>query len=460
MEFTFETIGINTFLTCMTDVEKMDDFSLKMLENNEIDGLLPFSSIQENRKKKVRYAITSYETLESYMRRPLTLSKILNILESIAKTALELDEYMLYMNGIVLDAAYMYTEIKTGKTRLVYLPLKSSENVDVFEFLRNLLGRVQYEAPESAVSILKISNEINSGKITGLGQLLDAIKEVKTVCEKTGQRSEKPVRQEWKEEPKVYEAPPEFVIPKVQQEVKEQPGISKDDKKKHFGFLGSERKEKEQPKPKKKRSEMKGASPAFAIPGMEAEQILAEIPSAIENETPAAEKGVKKGFLGFKKKEKAVSGTDILRAPQIPAMELEAPVMNIKKQQPRLDFGQTIISPPDDEMTVVGGEAGCGRNGVPYILRRANGQKMYLEKDITKIGRESAYVDFYVGDNLQIGRSHAEIVRSGQDFFIKDNNSKNHTYVNRRMVTGGELALLREGDIITLASEDFEYHES
>lgn len=31
---------------------------------------------------------------------------------------MELEEYMLYMNGIVLEPAYMYTEIGTGKTRI------------------------------------------------------------------------------------------------------------------------------------------------------------------------------------------------------------------------------------------------------------------------------------------------------------------------------------------------------
>ena len=161
MEFTFEAIGTNTFLTYMADIGEFDEFSMKMLENNQIEGILPFSHIQENRKKKIRFSITSYETLDSYIRRPLSLSKILNIIESVARSALELEEYMLYMNGIVLEPAYMYTEIGTGKTRLIYLPLKNTENIDVFGFLRKLLGTIQYESPENAVCILKISNDIN-----------------------------------------------------------------------------------------------------------------------------------------------------------------------------------------------------------------------------------------------------------------------------------------------------------
>ena len=72
------------------------------------------------------------------------------------------------------------------------------------------------------------------------------------------------------------------------------------------------------------------------------------------------------------------------------------------KEERKLDFGKTIISQPDDEVTVVEGWEEKANQSISYILRRANGQKMYLEQDITKIGRESAYVDFYIGDNLQI----------------------------------------------------------
>ena len=50
MEFTFEAIGTNTFLTYMADIGEFDEFSMKMLENNQIEGILPFSHIQEKRK--------------------------------------------------------------------------------------------------------------------------------------------------------------------------------------------------------------------------------------------------------------------------------------------------------------------------------------------------------------------------------------------------------------------------
>ncbi len=467
MEFTFEAIGTNTFLTYMADIEEFDEFSMKMLEHNEIEGILPFSYLQENRKKKIRYAITSYETLESYIRRPLSLPKILNILESIARTALELEEYMLYMNGIVLEPSYMYTEIGTGKTRLVYLPVKNTGNIDVFGFLRNLLGTIQYEAPENAVCILRISNDINSGKITGLEQLLTAIRDAEGDRGKIKipQTDSPVIHQKTDEKPEpVWEPEPVQYMPVMQQPIKAEEEKTKEEKpkekgKKSFGLFGGEKKEKEKAKPKKKKQDAKMISPGFAIPGMGPEITTPPVADAAEIPVSSEIQGGKKGFSGFKKKAKTESAPAVRKG----AFPMEAPLMNIPayplNEEKKLDFGKTIISQPDDEVTVV---EGCGENPgqhISYILRRANGQKMYLEQNITKIGRESAYVDFYIGDKLQIGRSHAEIIRRGQDFFIKDNNSKNHTYVNGRMVVGEELVQLKAGDTITLANEVFEYHE-
>lgn len=461
MEFTYETIGTNTFLTYMADSGIFDEFSLKMLEYNEIEGILPFSSILGNGNRKVRYAITSYETLESYIRRPLSLANIFNVLESIAKAALELEEYMLYTNGIVLDMGYMYVEIRTGKTRLIYLPVCHTENADVFGFLRGLLGKVQYEAPENAVNILKISNDINSGEIAGLKQLLDAIRIAKesvegsgsTYWEKKGQGVPQQISQEKIAFSERTQVPPVAeLIPQVS-EIK--CGETENEKKNH-GIFGGGKKEKEKSKPKKdKKKEEVLLTPGFAIPGVEPERARKE--SFERGEAPKAIvlSSEKKGFFGSRKKKKEENLTEKscaqVNVPVQPAMEM--PV------SPSLNFGETIISQPEEEATVVGDGSGQGM-GVPYLLRRNNGQRMYLEKEVTKIGRESAYVDFYIGDNLQIGRNHAEIVRNGNHFFVRDNQSKNHTYVNGKMVTGNMLVPLEEGFILTLAKEDFEFHEN
>lgn len=500
MEFTYETVGTATFLTCTAQADEFDPFSLKMLEHNTVDGLLPFSSILENRVRKIRYTVTSCETLESYISRPLPLANILNILESIAAAAGELEEYMLYPGGIVAEPSHMYTEIGTGKTRLVYLPVKECGQTDLFSFLRGLPGSVQYADPESAVCVLKISNEINSGKITGISGFLEAVREAKrdlsgTGKQKTGapepERSpqrERGQREEPQESgPKAAQRPapvwkngegglpaPEkgpavsFSVPVLNQQTakKEQEkgeasgfhlfGGKKKPEKEEKKEDGKKKKQKEEKKPEKRM-----ASPGFAIPGMD------QAPAVAIEQEPKEPAKEKKGFLNFKRKEKGKTPENAADA-QIPAGFLPQDAVRSKEayrmdpiqpQEAGLDFGSTILAQPDDELTMVDGYAEAPEAGIACLLRRANGQRMYLEQEITRIGRESAYVDFYIGDNLRIGRSHAEIIRKGDTYYIRDNHSKNHTYVNGQMVTGEEMVPLKVGDVIMLANEAFEYRE-
>ena len=492
MSFTYETIGTTTFLTYAAGPEDFDTFSLKMLEHNEPEGLLPFSCILENRVKKIRYAVTSYETLESYISRPLPLANILNMLESIAAAARELEEYMLYPGGIVTDPAHMYTEIGTGRTRLVYLPVKDREGTELLAFLRGLLGRIQYADPEGSVCILRISNDMNSGRITGIGGLLEAVREAKR--ERTGTGKQEAGLQERKQQAAAKQpvqaaevresrqTVPEAVsfgtpspvrdgaaqsmpfpvpgVPVPPQEIEKEEGQSgfrlfggkkktgREEKKED----GKKKKQKEEKKPDKK-AEKKAASPGFAIPGMEQEQ-----PAYVEKQEQRKGDAEKKGFLNFRKKENMPSGA------QAAQIEAEMPRQAVEPaarehREAALDFGSTVLEQPDGEVAMGDGIFEVGEAGLACLLRRANGQRMYLEQEVTRIGRESAYVDFYIGDNLRIGRSHAEIIRRDGVYYIRDNHSKNHTYVNGQMVTGEELVPLNAGDVIMLANEAFEFQE-
>jgi pSer/pThr/pTyr-binding forkhead associated (FHA) protein len=91
-----------------------------------------------------------------------------------------------------------------------------------------------------------------------------------------------------------------------------------------------------------------------------------------------------------------------------------------------------------------------------YITRVKNQQKMEIAKPMFKIGRSADSADFYVAGNGMVGREHAFIIKDGGSVYIKDNNSKNHTYVNDVMVTAGEKVELKNQDIIRIADEAFE----
>lgn len=122
------------------------------------------------------------------------------------------------------------------------------------------------------------------------------------------------------------------------------------------------------------------------------------------------------------------------------------------------------------ETTVLGGQGFSGETTVlsdgyntvekmrrPYLIRKRTNQKIDISKDIFRIGKEQSYVDFFVNDNTAISRSHADIVKRGDEYFIIDNNSLNHTYVNGEQIQSQVPTLLKDFDTVTLADEFFEY---
>lgn len=93
-------------------------------------------------------------------------------------------------------------------------------------------------------------------------------------------------------------------------------------------------------------------------------------------------------------------------------------------------------------------------NNFPYIIRKKTNDKIFINKNLFKIGKEKTYVDYDISDNNTISRTHADIIKDGDKYFIQDNNSKNHTYVNHSKI-GQDKELLIHDCIITLSNEEF-----
>lgn len=153
--------------------------------------------------------------------------------------------------------------------------------------------------------------------------------------------------------------------------------------------------------------------------------------------------------------------------PQMPGQQ---PMMNTAVQQPGfvptpapqakpMSFGETtILNAGGSPGTVVLNAAtNPALNKVPYLLRTKNFEKVYLNKDVFRIGKERSYVDYCISDNGAISRSHANFITRNGEYFVVDTNSTNHTFVNGTMVQSNEEIKISPGDMIKLANEEFEF---
>jgi pSer/pThr/pTyr-binding forkhead associated (FHA) protein len=93
-----------------------------------------------------------------------------------------------------------------------------------------------------------------------------------------------------------------------------------------------------------------------------------------------------------------------------------------------------------------------------HLVRSSNYDRVDINKPVFRIGKEKSYVDYFVANNNAVSRIHADIVKRGESFYIKDNNSTNHTFVNGKMIDKNEEIEIFDGDAIMLANEGFEFH--
>lgn len=92
------------------------------------------------------------------------------------------------------------------------------------------------------------------------------------------------------------------------------------------------------------------------------------------------------------------------------------------------------------------------------VLKRVKtGEQVLISKQVFKIGTEKDFVDYCIKDNPTISRSHANIVIENEEYYIMDMNSKNHTFVNGRLLSGAKKVKLIHGSSILLANEEFEF---
>lgn len=95
----------------------------------------------------------------------------------------------------------------------------------------------------------------------------------------------------------------------------------------------------------------------------------------------------------------------------------------------------------------------------PTLDRVLTGERISVNKAVFRLGKEKSYVDYFVNNNNAVSRSHADIIVRGKSYYIKDLNSKNHTYVNNQKIPVQVEMQIYDGDTIKLGNEEFVFYE-
>ncbi len=90
------------------------------------------------------------------------------------------------------------------------------------------------------------------------------------------------------------------------------------------------------------------------------------------------------------------------------------------------------------------------------LVKTKTGEKVTIGKREFKIGKERSKVDYCITNN-SVSRIHAIISFENGDYYIKDNNSTNYTYINGEAIAASQKIKLNNNDRIKFSDEEFQF---
>lgn len=94
----------------------------------------------------------------------------------------------------------------------------------------------------------------------------------------------------------------------------------------------------------------------------------------------------------------------------------------------------------------------------PTLFRVHTEESISVNKPVFRLGKENSCVDYFVTNNIAVSRSHADIITRGTHFFVRDLDSKNHTYINNQEIPAHYEVEIHDGDRLKLGNEEFVFN--
>ncbi len=505
-KFYFENQGNGTYLVYeVDDYRRIDQLTMGMLTNNDIVNIAPFVYTERDGQYKCMYNVTAKVSLSQFLETTLEKKKFLALIAGILTAINDADEYMIDIRNLLLDEEKIFVDVSTGNPLIVCLPMVENrrEMPDIREFFKRIVFSSQLNFNEENDYFIRIMNYLNGKNVFSVAEFAQLISSIQNPVEqnKSDQSKAQEKQVSFREPETNVEEVPFFSVQHTDSHGKEipltppicqpgqgssvipQPSIPQPStppapqEQKEISWLylmqhyNKENKElyREQ-KERKKQREKEGEKAKGKVQKKDKKQGKKKdkISSAPSASMPFAVPGAPAG-----------SGTLVIPPPAVPQPQVQhqfqpkpptpdAPVSGLyaRGASPeiparRTNFGETtVLNTPDmvGATTVLTQNMRPGNEmPVPYLLRLKNNERILLNKPVFRIGKEKSYVDYFISDNTAISRSHADIMKREDGYYVVDRNSTNHTYVNDRMIQSGEEVLLEDGTKVRLANEEFEF---
>ena len=195
MSFTYENQGSKSYLVYHFEKqEDIDSVGLGMITNNRINGLAQSVFMRLDDECQVKYDITSKVSAKQVFTGVVDKKIVLGVLNGIADAFLAGDDYMIDTSNILFNMDYIYVNVSTGETYLIYLPVNNGGGENNPEkIIKAILFSSQFNQNENGDYVAKIINYVNSSQILNLKEFKELLRFVENSHSKP-QQTIKPVQ--------------------------------------------------------------------------------------------------------------------------------------------------------------------------------------------------------------------------------------------------------------------------
>lgn len=421
MKIEYDSYNQGVLICKDIDRESIDNLTLKMICNNKINGLASVEYIQNNTKCELKYYVSEMTTADKVLTNEVNKSDLLKLLSGILDSVANIGDYMIDRKNILLDTKYIFVNEKDYNVDLICLPLTNiPENDNMDLFLKKLMVNTTFNQSENCdyvASIINFLNQSDNVSLKDLKQLINSL---------------------------TIEADSD----KAQENTGGNTSVNQGNQ--YINNVDVNNKE----------VQPENAQPAITPVHRENRQAYVQkVNQPVNNGQQAQFQPAN----NIQQQQQPMNSVQPQQSQRLAPKPVTPQHMNVQptsapQNQQGGNFGETTVlnAAASSDTTVL--NPGMLFNNMPYVIRKKTGERIDIDKPVFRIGKEKSYVDYFIGDNSAISRSHANILTKEDKYYIIDTNSTNHTFIEGQMIPPNKEIQLASGQMIKLANEEFEFH--
>ena len=427
--------------------DQIDNLTLGMLKNNDIEGLAPEKAIQRDEDKFFRFDISNTVTLTEYLGESVKKEKVLKAFYGIAVAIKVGMEYMINWTSYILDNDSIYVNPESDAVQIICVPLIARMNDgNTCQFFKNILFTAQFDEDEDGDYVGKLITMLNPKTFT----LEKWIEELENLLEIEHRVFEDNIIIDDDSEETTEVSAEETAEEKAETPVKEPAAETPaEESEETEASAEAQEEESETEETAEEKAETPAKEPTAETPAEEKEASAEEQAEAQEEEPETEETAEEKAETPAEESASEVPAEEAEKATEeLVAEESAVPVHESHVEQKKGGLRKFLTQP-----IKFGSKKETPR---PYLQTKA-GAVFHIEKEKFSIG-SSTGADYVIQHDDTVKPIHAYILKEGEEYFLMDNESVTGTFMNGVQLMTKEKYPLPKVVHIRIGNEEFDFN--